>query len=128
MALACGLHLRSARMYLHGRSPSPADAASPSTVRCTLRTLTALTSRCSARCCLLTIAIRPPSNLPEFVRWSAPQVNLGEYLLTARFYGYEPFDGLYLPMGYTTKSDWRDEHLASGGSPAARWRSSLPIT
>ena len=27
---------------------------------------------------LLTIAIRPPSNLPEFVRWSAPQVNLGE--------------------------------------------------
>jgi glyoxylase-like metal-dependent hydrolase (beta-lactamase superfamily II) len=57
---------------------------------------------------LLTIAIRPPSNLPEFVRWSAPQVNLGEYLLTTRFYGYEPFDGIYLPMGYTTKSDWRD--------------------
>jgi glyoxylase-like metal-dependent hydrolase (beta-lactamase superfamily II) len=57
---------------------------------------------------LLTIAIRPPANLPEFVRWSAPQVNLGEYLLTTRFYGYEPFDGVQLPMGYTTKSDWRD--------------------
>ena len=41
---------------------------------------------------LLTIAIRPPSNLPEFVRWSAPQVNLGEYPLTTRFHGYGPLD------------------------------------
>ena len=57
---------------------------------------------------LMTIAIRPPSNLPEFVRWVAPQVNLGEYVLTTRFYGYVAFSGVQLPMGYTTKSDWRD--------------------
>jgi hypothetical protein len=57
---------------------------------------------------LMTIAIRPPSNLPEFVRWVAPQVNLGEMVLTTRFYGYVPFSGVQLPMGYNTKSDWRD--------------------
>src|SRR5262249_2679180 len=57
---------------------------------------------------LMTIAIRPPTNLPEFVRWVAPQVNLGEMTLTTHFYGYVPFKGIELPLGYTTKSDWRD--------------------
>src|SRR5262245_44109069 len=57
---------------------------------------------------LMTIAIRPPMNLPEFVRWVAPQINLGEYTLTTRFYGFEEFDGVQLPMGYTTTSDWRN--------------------
>src|ERR1041385_184212 len=57
---------------------------------------------------LMTIAIRPSMNLPEFVRWVAPQINLGEYTLTTRFYGYEDFDGVQLPMGYTTTSDWRN--------------------
>jgi glyoxylase-like metal-dependent hydrolase (beta-lactamase superfamily II) len=56
----------------------------------------------------MTMAIRPPSNLPLWVRWIAPQQNLGEYTLTTTFYGYEPVAGISLPMGYTTKSDWRD--------------------
>ena len=56
----------------------------------------------------LTIAIRPPANLPEFVRWSGPNVNLGEVAYTTRFYGYVPFEGVRLPMGYTTKLDWRE--------------------
>ena len=56
----------------------------------------------------MTIAIRPPSNLPLWVRWVAPQQNLGEYILTTTFYGYEPVKGIELPMGYTTKSDWRN--------------------
>ena len=56
----------------------------------------------------MTLAIRPPSNMPLWVRWIAPQVNLGEYTLTTNFYGYEPFGGVYLPMGYTTTSDWRN--------------------
>src|SRR5262245_51003070 len=56
----------------------------------------------------MTLAIRPPSNLPLWVRWIAPQQNLGEYTLTTTFYGYEPVAGISLPMGYTTKSDWRD--------------------
>jgi glyoxylase-like metal-dependent hydrolase (beta-lactamase superfamily II) len=56
----------------------------------------------------LTIAIRPPSNTPAWVRWSGPNVNLGEVTYTTHFYGYVPFDGINLPMGYTTKLDWRD--------------------
>jgi glyoxylase-like metal-dependent hydrolase (beta-lactamase superfamily II) len=56
----------------------------------------------------LTIAIRPPVNLPEFVRWSGPNVNLGEVVYTTRFYGYGPVGGVRLPMGYTTRIDWRD--------------------
>lgn len=56
----------------------------------------------------MTLAIRPPSNRPHWVRWIAPQVNLGEFTLTTNFVGYEPFNGVYLPMGYTTTSDWRN--------------------
>lgn len=56
----------------------------------------------------MTMAIRPPSNMPMWVRWVAPQVNLGEFTLTTNFYGYEPFNGVYLPMGYTQTSDWRN--------------------
>ena len=58
---------------------------------------------------VLTLAIRPPSNLPEFVRWIGPQVNLGEVIYTTRFFGYENFGGIELPMGYTTRYDWRPE-------------------
>ena len=58
---------------------------------------------------VLTLAIRPPSNLPEFVRWVGPQINLGEVVYTTRFFGYERFAGLELPMGYTTRFDWRPE-------------------
>lgn len=56
----------------------------------------------------MTLAIRPPSNLPLWVQWVAPQQNLGEFTLTTTFYGYEPVGGISLPMGYTTKSDWRN--------------------
>ena len=58
---------------------------------------------------LLTIAIRPPSNLPAFVRWIGPQVNLGEVIYTTGFFGFENFGGVELPMGYTTRFDWRPE-------------------
>jgi len=57
----------------------------------------------------LTIGIRPQSNLPDFVRWIGPQVNLGEVIYTTRFYGYVDFQGVQLPMGYTTRFDWRPE-------------------
>jgi glyoxylase-like metal-dependent hydrolase (beta-lactamase superfamily II) len=58
---------------------------------------------------VMTIGIRPPSNLPDFVRWIGPHVNLGEVIYTTRFYGYEDFGGVQLPMGYTTRFDWRPE-------------------
>ncbi len=56
----------------------------------------------------LTIAIRPPSNTPAWIRWSGPNANLGEVIYTTHFYGYVPFQGVSLPMGFTTKLDWRD--------------------
>ena len=56
----------------------------------------------------LTIAIRPPANLPAWVRWIGPNQNLGEVTYTTHFLGYVPFNGIRLPMGYTTKFDWRD--------------------
>jgi glyoxylase-like metal-dependent hydrolase (beta-lactamase superfamily II) len=56
----------------------------------------------------LTMAIRPPSNTPAWIRWSGPNANLGEVMYTTHFYGYVPFQGVRLPMGYTTKLDWRD--------------------
>jgi glyoxylase-like metal-dependent hydrolase (beta-lactamase superfamily II) len=58
---------------------------------------------------LITIGIRPPDNLPDFVRWIGPQINLGEVVYTTRFYGYELFGGVQMPMGYTTRFDWRPE-------------------
>src|SRR5215470_12282310 len=37
---------------------------------------------------VLTMGVQPSSNLPAFVRWIAPQVNLGEVVTTTRFFGY----------------------------------------
>jgi glyoxylase-like metal-dependent hydrolase (beta-lactamase superfamily II) len=59
----------------------------------------------------MTMAIRPPSNTPAWIRWSGPNANLGEVVYTTHFYGYVPFQGVGLPMGYTTKLDWRDVDL-----------------
>jgi glyoxylase-like metal-dependent hydrolase (beta-lactamase superfamily II) len=56
----------------------------------------------------LTLAIRPPSNKPQWVSWIGPNQNLGEITYTTNFYGYEPFNGVELPMGYTTTLDWRN--------------------
>ena len=59
----------------------------------------------------MTLAIRPPSNLPAWVRWVGPNANLGEVVYTTHFFGYEPLRRGRLPMGYTTKLDWRDVEL-----------------
>jgi glyoxylase-like metal-dependent hydrolase (beta-lactamase superfamily II) len=56
----------------------------------------------------MTLAIRPPENRPHSISWVAPQTNLGEVVLTTTFYGYQPYGGVELPMGYTTKMNWRD--------------------
>ena len=47
-------------------------------------------------------------NLPAFVRWSAPQLDLGEATFTTWFTGYADIEGLMLPLGYDTRADWRD--------------------
>jgi hypothetical protein len=56
----------------------------------------------------MTVAVRPPANLPMWISWIGPNQNLGEVTYTTHFVGYEPFNGVELPMGYTTKLDWRD--------------------
>ena len=56
----------------------------------------------------LTLAIRPPENRPHWISWVGPNTNLGEVVYTTTFYGYQPYGGVELPMGYTTKIDWRD--------------------
>lgn len=56
----------------------------------------------------MTLAIRPPENRPHWISWVAPNTNLGEVVLTTTFYGYQPYGGVELPMGYTTRMDWRD--------------------
>ena len=56
----------------------------------------------------MTLAIRPPSNLPLWISWIGPNQNLGEITYTTHFVGYEPFGGIELPMGYTTRIDWRN--------------------
>ena len=57
---------------------------------------------------LLTMAIRPPMNQPAWVRWVGPDQNLGEVTYTTHYTGFVPYDGVYLPLGYNTKFDWRD--------------------
>lgn len=56
----------------------------------------------------LTIAFSQQSGLPNWVSWASPHGDLGEVVYKTSFYGYMPFGGLQLPMGYTTKLDWRD--------------------
>ena len=62
---------------------------------------------------LLTIGIRPPSNLPEFVRWIGPQVNLGEVIYTTRFYGYEHF-------ARRASCRWATRRASTGGPRSSR--------
>jgi glyoxylase-like metal-dependent hydrolase (beta-lactamase superfamily II) len=59
----------------------------------------------------LTIALRPPSNTPAWVSWIGPNQNLGDVTYTTHFLGYVPFNGIYFPMGYTTRLDWRNIDL-----------------
>lgn len=48
------------------------------------------------------------SYLPVNVKWNTAQTNLGEIVFTTTFTGYMPFGGVRLPMGYSTKMDFRD--------------------
>ncbi|NQK48730.1 MBL fold metallo-hydrolase [Streptococcus suis] len=54
------------------------------------------------------ISISKETFRPHSISWFTPQTNLGEVLFTTYFTGYMLFDKIYLPMGYTTKIDFRD--------------------
>jgi len=53
------------------------------------------------------LGIDPATNLPAWVRWSNPQKNLGQIVMTTHYTGYTPHEGFLLPLGYLTNIDWR---------------------
>lgn len=56
----------------------------------------------------VTMAVDPATNLPRSVSWSAPHQNLGEVELTVSFVGYQDWDGVMLPLTWSTRIDWRN--------------------
>jgi glyoxylase-like metal-dependent hydrolase (beta-lactamase superfamily II) len=57
---------------------------------------------------VVTLAIDPATLLPRSVSWAAPHQNLGEVELTTTFVGYEDWDGVMLPLTWSTRIDWRN--------------------
>jgi glyoxylase-like metal-dependent hydrolase (beta-lactamase superfamily II) len=56
----------------------------------------------------VTLGIDPATMLPRFVRWAAPHQNLGRVVITTSFAGYQNWDGLLLPLTWSSRIDWRD--------------------
>jgi glyoxylase-like metal-dependent hydrolase (beta-lactamase superfamily II) len=56
----------------------------------------------------VTMAIDRVTMLPRSVSWNAPHQNLGQVRLTTTFVGYEDWDGVMLPLTWSTRIDWRD--------------------
>jgi len=55
-----------------------------------------------------TLAVTTANGLPLWVRWVGPHENLGDITYRTEFSGYEPVDGVWVPMSFNTVSDWRD--------------------
>ncbi len=51
--------------------------------------------------------------LPAWVRWAAPQTNLGQMNFTTWFSGWADINGLMLPFGLATNNNWRDTRYLS---------------
>ena len=56
----------------------------------------------------LTLAVNATSNLPEWVSYVGPHVNLGDVTYRTHFIGYVPEKGIQLPTAYATTIDWRN--------------------
>src|SRR3954471_15748742 len=56
----------------------------------------------------LTLAVNGTSNLPEWVSYVGPHVNLGDVTYQTHFIGYEPEKGIQLPTAFATTIDWRN--------------------
>lgn len=55
-----------------------------------------------------TLALDAATHLPAWVQWIAPHENLGELRYREAYSGWQPRDGLLLPMSFNTVSDFRD--------------------
>jgi glyoxylase-like metal-dependent hydrolase (beta-lactamase superfamily II) len=56
----------------------------------------------------LTLAVNATSNLPEWVSYVGPHVNLGDVRYETHFIGYVPEKGIQLPTAFATTIDWRN--------------------
>lgn len=55
-----------------------------------------------------TLAVTDSTQLPRWVRWVGPHDNLGDLTYRAEFSGYEPVDGVWLPMSFNVVSDFKN--------------------
>jgi glyoxylase-like metal-dependent hydrolase (beta-lactamase superfamily II) len=55
-----------------------------------------------------TLAVTASTGLPLWVRWVGPHENLGDLTYRAEFCGYEPVDGIAMPMSFNVVSDFKD--------------------
>jgi hypothetical protein len=56
----------------------------------------------------LTLAVNATTNLPEWVSYVGPHVNLGDVRYETHFVGYVPEKGIQLPTAFATTIDWRN--------------------
>jgi hypothetical protein len=56
----------------------------------------------------VTLATDPGTNLPAWVGWVQPNANLGDLTLRTYFVGYQVENGVQVPAGYNTISDFRN--------------------
>lgn len=56
----------------------------------------------------VTLAVEPATMLPRSVAWSLPHQNLGQLVMTTTFVGYQDWDGVMLPLTWSSSIDWRD--------------------
>ena len=55
-----------------------------------------------------TLAVVTSTGLPVWMRWVGPHENLGDLTYRAEFSGYEPVDGIAVPMSFNVVSDFKD--------------------
>ena len=55
-----------------------------------------------------TLAVTTSTGLPLWVRWVGPHENLGDLTYRAEFSGYEPVDGVWVPMSFNVVSDFKE--------------------
>jgi glyoxylase-like metal-dependent hydrolase (beta-lactamase superfamily II) len=55
-----------------------------------------------------TLAVTDSTGLPVWVRWVGPHENLGDLTYRAEFSGYQPVNGVLVPMSFNTVSDFKD--------------------
>jgi glyoxylase-like metal-dependent hydrolase (beta-lactamase superfamily II) len=54
------------------------------------------------------LAVTTSTGLPLWMRWVGPHENLGDLTYRAEFSGYEPVNGVWVPMSFNVVSDFKD--------------------